>query len=250
MTAQAQPRFIAHRFGRAYGPDSSRMSLQRSMEAPIAGVETDCCLTSDRQIVLLHEPRLEQATTLDGWAVERTAAEIRAARLLDAAGRPSAEHPLLLEEGLELLAGKQLVTQLEIKAYADEPLALDTLEVVVERLRASGGDLDRIEIISFWPRCCERAAEQGFSARLIVAAAYAPEALAEWAREKKISGVIFESPYFAERPLRLWREAGLSVMAGVVNHLPLLRRLLPFAPDMVATDRPAELLREVADDGG
>jgi glycerophosphoryl diester phosphodiesterase len=238
------PRFVAHRFGRAYGPDSSRRALRRALEAPIAGVESDCCLTRDGRVVMLHDPLLEQGTTLTGWVCDRTAEEIRRAELLDAGGAPSGEHPLLLEEAMELLAGRGLLTQLEIKAYADEKLALDTLDAVADRLGALGGG-EGIEIISFWPRCCERAAKRGFPTRLIVASSYVPEALAAWAREANVSGVILEGPYFADRPVGIWREAGLSVMSGVVNALPHLRRVLPFAPDMIATDRPAELQREM-----
>jgi glycerophosphoryl diester phosphodiesterase len=245
VAQQDQLRLVAHRFGRAYGPDSSRRALERSLEAPIAGVETDCCLTRDGRIVLLHEPLLEQGTTLSGWASEHAADEICRAELLDSMGAPSGEHPMLLEQGLELLGGRDLVVQLEVKAYADERLALETLEAVLAQLP---GDLaGRVEIISFWPRCCERAAERGFPSRLIVAGAYAPEAFAEWARKAGISGVILEGPYFAPGPVETWRRAGLSVMSGVVNALPQLLRVLPFAPDMVASDRPAELEREFLD---
>jgi hypothetical protein len=39
----------------------------------------------------------------------------------------------------------------------------------------------------------------------------------------------------------LWRAAGLSVMSGLVNDPEVLARLLAFAPDHIATDRPHEL---------
>jgi glycerophosphoryl diester phosphodiesterase len=248
MVQAEAPRLVAHRFGRAYGPDSSRQALSRAIEAPIAGVETDCCLTKDGKVVLLHELLLEEATTLSGWVWERTAGEICAAELLTQTGEASGQHPLLLEEGLELLSGRGLVKQLEIKAYADDRLALETVEVVLGLLAAEKAWGEGTEIISFWPDPCSRAAASGFPARPIVACPYAPEALARWAREASITGVILEGAYFSERPVRLWREAGLSVMSGVVNAASELRRVLPFSPDMVATDRPAELLDEMAAD--
>lgn len=247
--AQAEaPRFVAHRFGRAYGPDSSRQALSRALEAPIAGVETDCCLTKDGRIVLLHELLLEQATTLSGWVWERTAEEICASELLTRNGGASGQHPLLLEEGLELLSGRGLVKQLEIKAYADDRLAIDTVEAVLDLLVAEEAWREGTEIISFWPEPCERAAARGLPVRPIVACPYVPEAFARWARQAAITGVILEGAYFAERPVRLWREAGLSVASGVVNTASQLRRVLHFSPDMVATDRPAELREELAAD--
>jgi glycerophosphoryl diester phosphodiesterase len=240
------PRFVAHRFGRAYGPDSSRRALQRALESPAVGVESDCCLTRDGRVVLLHEPLLQEATTLSGWAIERSAEEICAAELLAPDGAVSGEHPLLLEEALDLLSGQGLLVQLEIKAYADERLALATVEAVADVLESREGLLERVELISFWPQCCRRAAQLGFRTRLIVASPYAPEALAAWACEFGVGGVILEGAYFAEDPVRLWREADLAVMSGVVNTLPQLRRVLPFAPEMIATDRPTELLAELS----
>jgi glycerophosphoryl diester phosphodiesterase len=85
------PAIIAHRLGRAYGPDSSRQALRRSLSQPLDGLETDCCLTADGQLVLLHDPLLALGTTTSGWAHERTAAQILAGVSLTITGsrRPS-----------------------------------------------------------------------------------------------------------------------------------------------------------------
>jgi glycerophosphoryl diester phosphodiesterase len=92
------PPLYAHRLGRAYGPDSSLQALERTLAAPVDGLETDCCLTADGELVLLHDPLFPVGTTLDGWAHERTGDEIRAARLRDAGGRPTDQRPLALDE--------------------------------------------------------------------------------------------------------------------------------------------------------
>ncbi|PZR66433.1 MAG: hypothetical protein DLM63_09245 [Solirubrobacterales bacterium] len=72
------PALYAHRLGRAYGPDSSLAALSRALQQPLDGVETDCCLTVDGELVLLHDQLLDLGTTVSGWAHQRTAAEIRA----------------------------------------------------------------------------------------------------------------------------------------------------------------------------
>ena len=66
--ASALPPLYAHRLGRHYGPDSSAAALRRTLTGPVEGLETDVCLTSDDQLVLLHDPLLTLGTTLDGWA--------------------------------------------------------------------------------------------------------------------------------------------------------------------------------------
>src|SRR4051794_32592083 len=101
------PALYAHRLGRAYGPDSSASALTRALQLPLDGLETDCCLTADGELVLLHDPLLEVGTTLSGWTHERTAMEIRAGRLRHRDGTPSDEHPLLLEELLRTRATRR-----------------------------------------------------------------------------------------------------------------------------------------------
>jgi glycerophosphoryl diester phosphodiesterase len=244
----ALPPFYAHRFGRAYGPDSSLRALEHARGEPLAGIETDCCLTADGAIALLHEPYLPHGCTAEGWAHERSARELAGARLRDAHGRPTRERVLLLEELLDRVADSDLTVQLEVKAWADADLAVRTAEVVCRRaLEHPRARRERLEVISFWPQAAAVAAGHGLASRIIVACAYTPGALARWAAAAGVSGVILEGPYWAPEPVAAWRAAGLSVMSGVVNDPALLRRVLPFGPDAVATDRPHELRRELTE---
>ena len=239
------PPFYAHRFGRAYGPDSSRQALERAVSAPLAGAETDCCLTADGRLVLLHDAWLPKSVGVDGWAHERTADEITRGTLLTGTGEPSDQHPLTIEEVLTdpLLDGRLL--QLEVKAFADPDLAARTAAAVCDAVVRSGRPGEHTEIISFWPSAAEVAATAGFASRVIVACAYAPDALAAWATERRVTGVILEAHYWSRPVVDTWRAAGLSIMSGVCNEAPLARRVLEFEPDAIATDRPHELAEEL-----
>lgn len=96
---------IAHRCGRAYGPDSSRQALLATLAGgTLHGVETDVCLTRDGALACLHDGYLPLGTTLTGWAHERRAADVFAGRLLDREGRATAERPLLVDELLDLVS--------------------------------------------------------------------------------------------------------------------------------------------------
>jgi glycerophosphoryl diester phosphodiesterase len=233
------PPLYAHRLGRAYGPDSSRAALARALREPLEGLETDCCLTADGELVLLHDPLLDLGTTLSGWAHERSAAEIRAGRLRHRDGTPSDERPLLLEELLEL-APAGLTIQLEVKAHADPALARRTVRAACERLRERPSR-DRIEILSFWTEACEVAAELGFRARLVVIAGHQIPALAAWGRRIGLHGVCVEHFLLTPALVETLRAAGLSVTTGTVNHAALLTRLLRLDLDAITSDSPHEL---------
>ena len=239
-----QANFIAHRLGRAYGPDSSATALAGAIAGPLTGLETDVVLTADDKLVLLHDPLLPLATTLQGWAHERTAHEILAARLLDRAGQPTEAQPLLLGDLLEI-APVGLILQLEVKAHADEALARRTTEAICAQVGAAGATA-RVELISFYSGACEVAADEGVRSRLIVWADYEPEALAGWAARVGVGGVSIEHFLLSERLVGALRAAGLSVNTGTVNDAELLERVLAFDPDAVVTDRPHELRAEAA----
>jgi glycerophosphoryl diester phosphodiesterase len=242
------PPLYAHRLGRAYGPDSSRAALTGALRGPLEGLETDCCLTADGRLMLLHDPLLDLCTTLSGWAHERSAAEIRARRLRRHDGTPSAERPLLLDELLEL-APAGLTLQLEVKAHGDPALARRTARAACERLNDHPAR-DRIEILSFWTEACEVAAELGFRARLVVIAGHQIPALAAWGRRIGLHGVCVEHFLLTPALVETLRAAGLSVTTGTVNHGALLPPLLRLGLDAITSDSPHELRAELGDADG
>jgi len=233
------PAVYAHRLGRAYGPDSSGAALARALRQPLDGLETDCCLTADGELVLLHDPLLEVGTTVSGWAHERPAAQIRAGRLRHRDGTPSDERPLLLDELLEL-APPEATLQLEVKAHADPALARRTARALCERLRHHPAR-ERTEVISFWSGACELAAELGFRARLVAIADYRIHALAAWGRRVGLHGVSVEQFLLSRAMVATLRAFGLSVTTGTVNHAAMLAPLLPLGLDAVTSDSPHEL---------
>jgi glycerophosphoryl diester phosphodiesterase len=241
----ASPHLIAHRLGRAYGPDSSATALRGALASGADGLETDVCLTADGELVLLHDPLLSVGTTLDGWAHERTAAEVLASQITDRRGEPTGEAPLGLDDLLDAVPDELLI-QVEVKAHADPDLARRTAEAVCERHRR-GPARGRLEVISFHSSACEVAAAYGFRSRLVIFADYAPEALAAWASSRGVTGISVEHFLLTERLASVLRLAGLSINAGTVNDAELLARVIELAaPDAVCTDRPGELRAEHA----
>jgi glycerophosphoryl diester phosphodiesterase len=237
------PPLYAHRLGRAYGPDSSAVALRGALAAGVDGLESDVCLTADGALVLLHDPYLALGTDLEGFAHQRTARELRRARLRDREGRLTAEAPLFVEDLLAAVP-RELVVQLEVKAHADPALATRTVNALAERLRGRRRGR-RVEVLSFTATACARAAALGYSARLVVWADYAPTALVRWARRHGVGGVCVEHFLLSAALMAALRRGGLSVTTGTLDEPALLERLLPLRPDAVTSDRP-HALREAA----
>jgi len=220
----------AHRLGRAYGPDNSRTALAGALAAGVDGLECDVCLTADGGLVLVHDPWLPSGTDLEGWAHERTAAELRRARL------SGGEAPLFVEE-LLAVAPRDLVLQFEVKSHADPELATRTVEALAVVLARAAGR--RVEVLSFASAACVGAASLGLPARLVIWADYAPQALARWARRHRVMGVCVEHFLLSRSLVAALRRGGLSVTTGTVNDATLLDRVAALGVDAVTSDDPA-----------
>jgi glycerophosphoryl diester phosphodiesterase len=235
---------IAHRLGRAYGPDNSETALHRSLSGPLEGLETDVCLTADGQLVLLHDPLLSLGTTLSGWAHERTLDELLDCSLLDSDGEPAGEPPLTLDQLLEA-APLDLIVQVEVKAQSNPELARRTAAAICDRF-AHSRQRERLEVISFHTDACEVAAASGFRTRLVIWADYAPEMLVGWALRRGLTGVKVEHFLLSDQLVGLLRAAGITVSTGTINDVDLLEEVLRAQPRCITTDRPHELRDEAA----
>ena len=104
---------IAHRGVPAGAPESGATGLALARDAGAPAVEIDVRPTRDGLLVLLHDPSPRRLTGERAAAAERTARELLEAPL---AAEP-AEHLLLLDEALALLAGRTLL-DIEVKPDA------------------------------------------------------------------------------------------------------------------------------------
>jgi glycerophosphoryl diester phosphodiesterase len=240
------PLVYAHRLGSRYGPESSRAALEKSLSGDVEGLEADVVLTADDDVLACHDPLLSISTAdFSGWAHEHTAAELTQARLVDGEGKPSDQTVMSLRELLEAIP-PDLPLQLDVKAYADPERARRTSErccEIAEELRRS----EQVEIISFFTAACEAATSRGFAVRIVAWADYDPPALARWAVEHGAGGLSLEGFILGSSLHRAIREADLTLSVGAVNDAAQLRRIAPFAPEIIVSDCPSELRGALAE---
>ena len=234
----------AHRFGSAFGPESSRQALEGALEHDVEGLESDVVLTRDGRVLALHDPILDYSTDLSGWAHQHDAAELLGAHLVDGTGETSDQHPMPLEQVLEVIP-EDIPYQLDVKAYADHELARRTAERACEIVRAHG-TAERVELISFFTVGCEAAVERGIDARLVAWADYAPAALTEWVRSREITGLSLEGFILSDELAEQIHDSGLTISVGAVNTFDQARRMIELGVEILVSDRPHELRDELA----
>jgi glycerophosphoryl diester phosphodiesterase len=239
MPSQRHVPVYAHRFGGNYGPEGSRSALEKSLACGLEGLECDIIMSADEEVFTLHEPDLALCTDRSGWAEDHHADEIASGQIRDLRGEVSDEQPLRLGEVLEMIP-PDLPLQLDIKSYVRQTLAERTARRACDIVRDHRTP-DRIEIIAFFTRACEVAVDGGITARLVAWADYAPDAMVQWLLDRGISGMSFEGFILSREIADKLHDAGLSISVGAVNSRNQVERLLPFDPDIVVSDTPAEI---------
>jgi glycerophosphoryl diester phosphodiesterase len=229
----------AHRFGSEYGPEASRTALEKSLARGAEGLECDVIMSADEEIFALHDPDLALSTDLTGWAEDHRAEEIAAGHIRDLKGEVSDERPLRLREVLDRIP-PDLPLQLDIKSYVDQKVAERTTQKACDIVREHGTG-DRIEVISFFTGACQVASAAGIATRLVAWADYAPDALVQWLLDRNISGMSYEGFILSHELDDKIHGAGLTISVGAVNNRNQVERLIPLEPDIIVSDKPAEV---------
>lgn len=111
-----QPLIIAHRGASAYAPENTMTAFEKALQMGAGGIELDVQLSSDGQLVVIHDEKLDRTSDGRGWVKDRTLEELKA---LDFGSWSSAgfagEKIPLLEEVMDLLKQQDILLNIEIK---------------------------------------------------------------------------------------------------------------------------------------
>ncbi len=155
---------IAHRGASSYAPENTFAAFDRALAMGVDHAELDVHFTSDRQIVVIHDDRVDRTTNGAGPVSDHTLAELKA---LDAGTwfslQYAGERIRSLSEILEQYKGR-IYFHIEIKARSGvDGLATRTADMV-----RGYGMTDDVTITSFWKPWLEETR------------AYAPELPTGW----------------------------------------------------------------------
>lgn len=140
---------VAHRGGAGLAPENTLAAFRKGLESGADAVELDVHLSSDGELVVMHDPNVARTTDGSGEIGAKTLAEIRK---LDASARyfgvpVGAQAVPTLQEVLDLVKGRCGV-QIEIKVRTDGSRYEGIERKVVEAVR-SNGLTDQAVVLSF-----------------------------------------------------------------------------------------------------
>ncbi len=232
-------------------PENSLAAYRSAIALGADGIELDVELTSDGQLLVMHDDTLDRTTTCAGCVNTYTLAAAQDCVLVDGHGNPTDEHPPTLTQVYAALPPDALVN-VELKVYGDEcgtpTTGADTLA------RTAAAEIRRLG-------AARRTLFSSFEEEAVVALKRAdPDLYAAWltgtaspADVAHIAAIGLDaihptwSGISAENVVAA-RAAGLQVSLWTVNSRPFLTQALSKHPTAIITDEPgvlAELLREM-----
>jgi glycerophosphoryl diester phosphodiesterase len=219
----ADPWVVAHRGGAKLAPENTVAAFKKAIALGADAIELDIHLSSDGELVVLHDDTLDRTFGRPGVVQRMTAAELRAA------GVP------MLRDVLKLSGVKWIV---EIK----HPHGGRHHGIEEKLLQVLEGPLDRYVVITFDQQSLRRLHElkPDLATGFLFSTPQDAEAV------KRDLGVRYLGPYFRlVNPafIKAAHDAGLKVNPWTVNEETDLRAMLDLGCDAITTDRPDRLLQ-------
>lgn len=239
----AQPLIAAHRGGAALWPENSLLAFRNALTLGVDFVETDVHLTSDGEVVVLHDPKLDRTTTGVGAVAERRLADLASVRLRAADGTPTDEPVPSLGQLLDLLAPSRVRLLLEIKIDAARRRYAGIEEKALALIRARGLSA-RVLLLAFEPDTLRRvrALDAEIPTVLLLSKARMERdgvaAVVREAQEIRATHLGIDHRAVDAATVSAARAAGLALGAWTVNTEADMRRIADLGVDVLITDRP------------
>ena len=232
---------IAHRGASVEYPENTLLAYRKAIDYGIDALEADIHLTRDRELVAIHDGKLDRTTNGTGPVREHTLSELAA---LDA-GR--GEKIPRLEQIFALAAGAPIRLYLEIKGDTEA----EYLEVAEALLNAvlSAGLLRKVILTSFSAPALLRvkALQPGVSTMLDPSpqdGSLTPQEICEQALCASANSISYDFQILTPRIAEEARLNGLALFPWMPNEPADIQRTLAFGVTGVMTDRP-DVLNQV-----
>jgi glycerophosphoryl diester phosphodiesterase len=245
LASAAAPLVAAHRGGAGLWPEKSLLAFRNALALGVDALEFDLHLTSDGEVVVIHDARLERTTTATGVVHEQSLAEIRSALLKKGDGQATAERVPTLAEVLDLARGTSVELLPEIKVGVDGRPYPTIEEKTLAALRVRGL-IGRTTIQAFQPDTVRRIRVLDSAVRTMLlvsrrhvdAQGVPPREVVRWARDVGATDVGLDFRLISAGVVGAARGIGIRLSAWTVNDEADITRMLGLGVDVVMSDRP------------
>lgn len=139
--------------GKGSPPENSIGAFRAALDCHCGGIELDVQLSQDGVLVVFHDGSLRRMTGVEGEVSALTFADLRKLRLLNAAGRHSAETIPTLAEVLDLVSRRKRERPFVVNIELKDARAVQGVATLLRERVAAGWKLDDFLVSSFDMSC-------------------------------------------------------------------------------------------------
>ena len=222
---------IGHRGAKGHAPENTLISFQTAMDLGVDGIELDVHLTSDLQLICIHDDTLNRTTSGTGLINSFTLSELKALRIGNLHEIPT------LEEVLDLI-DKKIFINIELKG---KNTAKPVVDVIESYLNGKNWNYNHFLISSFdWNALQEvRSLNPNIAIGVLTQTDLGLAiGFADFIQAKSIH------PYFhllTEENTALMQQKGFQVFPWTVNELEDIQKIKSFQVDGIISDFPDRL---------
>jgi glycerophosphoryl diester phosphodiesterase len=235
----------AHRGGAALWPENSLLAFRSALALGVDALEFDLHLTTDGEVVVLHDPTLDRTSTGNGSVRDLKLANLADIRLKTREGAVTGERVPTFAQVLDLVAPTSAEILPEIKVDANRQ-RYDGIEEKVLALIRARGLMTRTTIQAFQVETIRRVRELEPKARTMLLVARGdverdrarPAEAVRRARELGATDLGMNHRLLDADVMSAARAAGIRVSAWTVNEEADIRRMIDLGVDVVMSDRP------------
>jgi glycerophosphoryl diester phosphodiesterase len=219
---------IGHRGAKGHAPENTLISFQTAMDFGVDGIELDVHLTSDLQLICIHDDTLNRTTSGIGLINSFTLSELKALRIDNLHEIPK------LEEVLDLI-NKKIFVNIELKG---KNTAKPVVDVIESYLNGKNWNYNHFLISSFdWIALQEvRSLNPNIAIGVLTETDLALAiGFADYIKAKSIH------PYFhllTKEYSTLMQEKGFQVFPWTVNEQEDIHKIKSFKVDGIISDFP------------
>ena len=257
-------RLAAHRGGARLWPENSLRGFRESLALGADLVELDVHMAADGALPVIHDATLRRTTDRLGRVRNRTAGELRRARLRGPDRRLTTEHVPMLEDVLAVVAaagggvlvevkvpGRGLGVRYFPRSRIRAGARYNGIEERIITALSHARVLERANVMSFNPAVIEHARQlmPRLRTTLLVSTMHVrlararPADTVAWALKFGATDVGLKHTLVDESVVVAARASGVKVGAWTVNDEPEMRRLIALGVDVLTSDRPDVALR-------
>jgi glycerophosphoryl diester phosphodiesterase len=222
---------IGHRGAKGHAPENTLISFQTAMDLDVDGIELDVHLTSDLQLICIHDDTLDRTTSGTGLINSFTFSELKVFRIDNLHEIPT------LEEVLDLI-DKKIFINIELKG---KNTAKPVVDVIESYLNGKNWNYNHFLISSFdWIALQEvRSLNPNIALGVLTQTDLGLAiGFADFIQAKSIH------PYFhllTKENTALMQQKGFQVFPWTVNELEDIQKIKSFQADGIISDFPDRL---------